>query len=95
MGVTINLNYIIRQDFKGVPVVAKEYKFKKKGRYLITDDIPIWLTRKNWTPLAEIQVISQTRENEETKGKFLVRYVYTKEEQKVLRKIFRRLYGWG
>lgn len=94
MGFKLNINNILRQDIKESLEVGKEYEFEKEGSNLIADDIQIWLTKKDWTPLANIQVISQTREKDKTKGKYLIKYLYSGNEQEVLKKVFERMYGW-
>lgn len=94
MGFKINVNNIIRQDFEEELVVGKEYAFEKSGLNIIADDIQIWLTKKDWTALAEIMVTSQTRKDGKTVGTFVVKYVYEGEEQKALTEVFRRMYGW-
>lgn len=94
MGFKLNINNILRQNIKKSLEIGKEYSFEKEGSNLIADDIQIWLTRKNWTPLADIQVTSQTREDNKTKGRYVVKYIYSNEEQQMLKKIFKRMYGW-
>lgn len=95
MGFKAEFNTIIRTDDIPNPEVGKVYDFEKEGSRIFTDNIQIWLTRQDWTALAEIQVIEQTRKDGVTKGKFEVKYVYDEEEQKVLTEIFKRMYGWA
>lgn len=94
MGFTININYILRQDVAGSLEVEKKYPFKKEELCLLTDDIPIWLAKKDWTALAEIKITSQKREDGQTTGTFVVKHIYQGEEQHRLTEIFRRMYGW-
>ena len=90
----MNVNWILRQDFIKPLKEGKEYSFEK-DLCILGDDIQIWLTKKDWTPLAEIQITSQTRENGKTKGTFRVEHLCTDSEQKTLKKIFIRMYGWS
>ena len=68
MGFKLNVNNILRQDVEEKLEVSKEYKFEKAGLVIIADDIQIWLTKKDWTVLADIQITSQKRENNKTVG---------------------------
>gem|GEM_PF-1319322 len=95
MGFKINVNNILRSDEYDQVVVNERYKFHKSELSLLADDISIWLTKKDWTPLAEIKVATQVRDETGTHGEFEVLYVYTEIEQKLLRSIFRRMYGWA
>ncbi len=95
MGLKLNINFILRTDaFDDVNlVVGQEYKFEKPGLHLISDTLQIWLTKKDWTVLADIQVTSLTRANDLTSGTFVVKHVYTGNEQKTVTEMFRRMYG--
>ena len=94
MGFKLNINNILRQDISEPLEVGKEYPFEKAVLTIIADDIQIWLTKKDWTVLADIQITSQTRKDGKTTGTFVVKHIYEGEEQKVLTTIFRRMYGW-
>jgi len=94
MGFKLNINNILRSDDYGELEVGKEYDFEKGSLSLLADDIQIWLTKTDWTPLANIQVVSQTRAGDKTIGKFVVKYVYSGAEQKTLKEVFKRMYGW-
>jgi hypothetical protein len=94
MGFTIKFNTILRYEPTQSLVVGHEYAFHKSGLNLIGDDLQIWLARADWTALAEIQVISQTRAHGKTDGRFMVKHVYLGHEQEALTAIFRRMYGW-
>lgn len=94
MGLTINVNVILRQAINEPLEIGKEYTFKKEGHHLLADDIEIWLTKNDWTVLAEIQVTSQTRTQNTTNGTFVVKHLYEAAEQETLTAIFRRMYGW-
>lgn len=94
MGFNININTILRSDNYASLEVGKSYTFQKDSPSLLADTIQIWLTKKDWTPLAEIMVTSQTRQAEKTTGTFEVMYIYTEAEQEVLKQIFERMYGW-
>ena len=94
MGLNLNINYILRTDQNFDIKIGKTYKYTKEGLHFITDTIPIWLTKKDWTPLAEIIITSQSRKDNETKIEFKVLYIYNLEEQKLLHNILLRMYGW-
>ncbi|MBW7943964.1 hypothetical protein H3C70_01030 [Patescibacteria group bacterium] len=93
MGFKININNILRSDFDGPLQEGTEYSFQKELS-VMADDIQIWLTKKDWTAVAEIQITSQTRKDDKTIGTFVVKYLYSPEESAALTKIFRRMYGW-
>ena len=95
MGFKINVNNILRYELETTLEIGKEYSFAKEELSILADDIQIWLTKKDWTVLAEIQVTSQTRKGGKTVGTFVVKYVYSDEESKHLTAIFRRMYGWS
>ena len=96
MGIRLNINYILRSDDFDITALKedKEYSFTKSGLHFITDTIQIWLARKDWTVLADIQVTSLTRTQNSTSGTFIVKHVYSDNEQKVVTEMFRRMYGW-
>ncbi len=94
MGFKLNVNNILRQDLEEKLELDKKYTFEKEGLVIIADDIQIWLTKKDWTVLADIQITSQSRSGNKTTGSFVVKYLYEGEEQKTLTNIFRRMYGW-
>lgn len=94
MSFQLNINNILRLDIVEKLKLGKEYPFEKEGLHVLADDIQIWLTTKDWTPLGEIQVTSQTRAKGKTTGTFIVKHVYGVDEQKMLGNIFRRMYGW-
>lgn len=94
MGFKLNINNILRQDISEKLEVGKEYSFEKGELTIIADDIQIWLTKKDWTVLADIQITSQERKDNKTVGTYEVKYIYEGEEQKTLTNIFRRMYGW-
>jgi len=94
MGINIHINTILRQDINENLEVGKEYKFSKDGLHFFADNMPIWLTKKDWTVLADITIISQKRENGVTSGTYQINYLYEagSEEQKALTEIFIRMY---
>jgi len=94
MGFKINVNNILRHEISEPLVEGKEYRFEKDELSLLADDIQIWLTKKDWTALAEIQVTSQERKDRKTTGTFVVKHIYEGDEQQALTAIFRRMYGW-
>lgn len=94
MGIELHINTILRSDEPYKLKVGGEYDFLKEGKHIFADNMPIWLTKKDWTALAEIEVLSQSRDQKKTTAKFKVRYIYKPggEEQKALTEIFRRMY---
>jgi hypothetical protein len=94
MGFNLHINNILRMDVPEPLVVGKIYPFAKDNLAILADDIQIWLTKRDWTVVADIQIGSQTREDGKTTGKFMVKYLYKDEEQKTLTDIFKRMYGW-
>ncbi len=76
-------------DFK----VGGIYDFEKDEGRIFADTFQIWLIGKDWLPLAEIQIVEQTKIGEITKGKYTVVHIYEGEEQKVLQNIFQRMYA--
>jgi hypothetical protein len=93
MGFNITINQILRSDDYAELQVGKEYTFEKDGDRIFADTLPIWLTKKDWTALAEIQITSQTREDEKIFGKFKVMHIYEGDEQKFITEIFKRMYA--
>lgn len=94
MGFKVEFNSILRtDDFQSVEV-GKEYSFQKEGSRIYFDDIPIWLLKKDWTALAEIQITSQKRKENKVEGTFKVNDLYSGEEQKIMTAMFKRMYGW-
>jgi hypothetical protein len=94
MGFKVEFNSIIRIDVPTNSVIGDEYYFENAGSRVYFDDIPIWLLQKDWTAVAEVQVVSQTRTINSIKGRYRVLYLYTETESKLLTEMFRRMYGW-
>lgn len=94
MGFHVEINSILRSDDKFDLKVDAICDFKKKGSRVFFDDIPIWLTESDWTALAEIRVVSQTRAPEGVSGTFRVLQVYSGTEQEVLTDVFRRMFSF-
>ncbi len=96
MGFKIEVNSIIRTD--QIPhelSIGDEYSFEMKKSRVYFDDIPIWLVKKDWSVVAEVQIIKQQRNRGSFKfGKYRVLYIYTSKESKALTKVFKRMYGW-
>lgn len=92
MGFKIEVNSILRTEENYELEVGKTYPFKKSGSRIFFDDIPVWLTDKNWLALAEISIVSQTRENDTLTGEFRVDYLYQGEEQQAVTNMFIRMY---
>jgi uncharacterized protein (DUF952 family) len=95
MGFHVEINSILRSDEPYALERGKEHPFRKEGSRIFFDDIPIWLTRSDWTALAEIRVIAQTRVLGSVEGTFRVLHVYDGEGQKALTVIFRRMFAGG
>jgi uncharacterized protein (DUF952 family) len=93
MGFKIEINSILRSDEYEELTVGKNYPFEKKGSRVFFDSIPVWLTRKDWTALAEISIVSQTLENNTLKGTFRVDYIYAGQEQQSVTALFVRMYA--
>lgn len=96
MGFKIEINSIIRTDQIPDKLSAgDEYFFEMEKSRVYFDDIPIWLVKKDWTAVAEVQIVSQQRKSGFFKsGKYRVLYVYKSRESEALTKIFKRMYGW-
>ncbi len=93
MGFHIEINSILRTDEDYKLAKGQAFGFRKTGSRVFFDTLPIWLTRSDWTALAEIQVLTQTRSPTEVKGEFLVTYLYEAAEQAAVTEVFRRLYA--
>ena len=93
MGFKVEINSILRSDEYPVLKQGATYPFEKSGSRVFFDDIPIWLTRMDWTALAEIQVISQKRISGNVSGEFRVLHIYEEDEQKLLTGVFVRMYA--
>jgi hypothetical protein len=98
MGFHVEVNTVLRSDdFE--PGGLKEgavRPFRKAGSRVFADDMVIWLARMDWTPLAEIQVLSQARKKEGgqllVEGEFAVLYVYPPAEREALKAVFVRMF---
>ena len=95
MGFHVEINSILRSDDEYPLARGSEFPFKKSGSRVFFDDIPIWLCRNDWTALAEIRVISQTRNAQELQGKFRVLHVCIEAEKEFLTVAFRRMFAGG
>lgn len=93
MGFHVELNSILRSDAYGSLAKGEVHEFEKTGSRVFFDDIPIWLTRSDWTAIAEIFVVAQTRINGGVQGTFQVLHVYSKDEQMAMTQTFRRMYA--
>ena len=92
MGFKLEVNSILRSDENYQLKVGEIYSFNKQGSRIFFDDIPVWLTDSNWLALAEISIVSQTRENNQLSGQFRVDYIYEGEEQQAVTNMFIRMY---
>ena len=95
MGFYLEINSIIRTDEAYALQKGGIFPFEKSGSRVFFDDIPIWLTRDDWTALAEIKVVTQTREPDKVTGSFQVLHVYDAVEQAAVTEVFRRMYASG
>ncbi|HEY1066168.1 MAG TPA: DUF952 domain-containing protein, partial [Pirellulales bacterium] len=80
------------------PIVrGGEYPFQKTGSRVYFDDIPIWLVQTDWTAVAEIRVIAQSRTAAAVEGKYRVLRVYDPADANTawLTKTFRRMFAAG
>lgn len=95
MGFHVEINSILRSDDYGELEVGRIYPFRKSGSRVFFDDIPVWLTRSDWTALAEIQILNQSRTPGELKGEFRVLHTYADKQQRQVTQMFRRMYSDG
>lgn len=96
MGFRVEINSILRSDDE-FPGLARgtEHPFRKTGSRVFFDDLPIWLTRSDWSAVAEIRVTSQTRTPGGVSGTFRVLRAYTDAERGPLTAVFRRMFAGG
>jgi uncharacterized protein (DUF952 family) len=95
MGFHVEVNNILRSDEPASVQEQQSYEFRKTGSRIFFDDIPIWLTRMDWTAIAEIQITSQMRSSTEIHGTYRVLHAYQGEEQAALTAILRRMYSFS
>lgn len=95
MGLSLKINTILRYEISEPLELDKEYSFEKDGLRLLADDMQIWLAANDWTVQADIVVTSQMRKDGKTSGTFIVKYIYSGDEQRVLSDVFRRMYQGG
>jgi uncharacterized protein (DUF952 family) len=93
MGFHIEINSILRSSESYNLEVGKTYSFSKEGSRLFWDNLPVWLTDRDWTARAEIKIMSQTRKDDVLSGEFRVEHIYTGQEQKTITDMFIRMYG--
>lgn len=94
MGFHVEVNNILRSDEPVSVEEGQSYEFRKTGSRIFFDDIPIWLTRMDWTAVAEVQLTSQTRSVTEIHGTYRVLHAYAGDEQAALTAILRRMYSF-
>jgi uncharacterized protein (DUF952 family) len=95
MGFHVEINSILRTDEAHALSRGSEHPFRKSGSRVFFDDIPIWLARTDWTAVAEIRVLRQTRTAEAIEGTFRVLHVCMDAERQVLTVAFRRMFAGG
>ncbi|OGY40111.1 MAG: hypothetical protein A2418_03345 [Candidatus Brennerbacteria bacterium RIFOXYC1_FULL_41_11] len=61
MGFKVEFNSIVRIGVPENLEVGKEYEFQNEGSRVYFDEIPIWLLKKDWTAVGEIQIVHQER----------------------------------
>lgn len=93
MGFKTDINSILRSDDYPTLERGAHYNFTKQGRGVFVDNISVWLTKNDWTALAEITITSQVIENEVLIGTFRVDYIYESGEQQSITNMFIRMYG--
>ncbi|MBX9790885.1 MAG: DUF952 domain-containing protein [Pirellulales bacterium] len=95
MGFHVEINSILRTDEPYELARGSEHPFRKTGSRVFFDTLPIWLAKSDWTALAEIRVIQQSRTHEEVSGRFRVLHVYGGEAQQTMTVALRRMYAAG
>jgi uncharacterized protein (DUF952 family) len=95
MGFHVEINSILRTDEPYLLKKGETFPFRKTGSRVFFDTLPIWLVTRDWTALAEILVVKQSRTPLATSGEFVVRHIYTPDEQAPMTAVFRRLYASG
>ena len=93
MGFHIEVNSILRTSDSYDLKIGKLYPFTKNGSRVFFDNIPVWLTQKDWTAQAEIKIMSQTLKDNSVSGEFRVEYIYSGAEQKAVTDMFIRMYA--
>lgn len=93
MGFKVEINNILRLDFKEPLVKGKHYIFEKHGSRIFADNMQIWLATKDWKALAEIHVTKQARSDNKLTGVFKVLHIYSTEESAYISTMFKRMYG--
>ncbi len=93
MGFHIEINSILRSDEPYALERGRVHPFGKDGSRIFFDDIAIWLAKGDWTALAEIRVLTQSRTPARVEGTFRVLHAYDGDEQRALTAIFRRMYA--
>ena len=94
MGFKVEFNSIVRIDIPEKIEIGKEYEFENSGSRVYFDDIPIWLLKKDWTAVGEIQITHQERNGGNIKGTYKILHLYSPEESESLSRMFKRMYGW-
>ncbi|MGD9644716.1 MAG: DUF952 domain-containing protein [Pirellulales bacterium] len=95
MGFHVEINSILRTDEPYELARGSEHDFRKTGSRVFFDTLPIWLARSDWTALAEIRVVEQSRTPEAVVGRFRVLHVYQGAEQRAFTVALRRMYAAG
>ena len=93
MGLKIEVNTILRTDEVYDLKVGQTYSFSKSGSRVFMDNIPMWLTNRDWLAQAEIKIMSQTRKDNVVTGEFRVEYIYEGQEQEQITAMFIRMYA--
>ncbi len=95
MGFKVEFNNILRTDvFRSKDLNQGErYGFSKAGDRIFMDTLPIWLSRSDWTAIAEIRIVTQTRQGRRVHGEFEVLHVYNTAERRAITRMFRRMFG--
>ncbi len=94
MGFNLHINTILRIDSQDTLSEGDVRSFEKDSMHYLVDDMPIWLASKEWTALAEIKILNQSREDGKTTGSYEILHVYSGSEQVLASEMFKRMYGW-
>ena len=93
MEFTLAIDSILRSDDYSALEIGQIHTFEKKCNTLFVDNSPLWLTKNDWTALAEISIISQTRADNKLIGEFRIDYIYQGIEQSTVTAMFIRMYA--
>ncbi|WDE13143.1 DUF952 domain-containing protein [Thalassomonas haliotis] len=93
MALSPAINSVLRADHYSSLNLGQEYHFEKTDCDSFFANTPLWLARNDWSALAEISIICQTRTGNTLTGKFRVDYIYQDDEQAAVTALFIRMYA--